>query len=405
MKTKPSFLTFFVLIFAFSAATSAQEVKSAFSASQPVFQVDAPSPTADKPQSKLWFMDGCWWALLPRASGPSLWQRSATGWVEHPEVARQLEGTPGRADVWANESEVVAVGVGTNSLTVTKLSKKGQKTNQIWESRMLATLLPPNPESRIETATIAQDKAGRWWVAAVADGKVCVWRAARRARNWTNPILLAEGLDKDDICVVTELPEGVGVVWSNQTTETVVIRVHQADKPSAEWEPQTVIESGNATADDHLNTALSPDGTLWVASKNSLDVVGEPQLVLRVRAPTGQWYNYPYAPLLPPDLPSRPAVVAAEGSDLVLAGHTIYNKKSPNQGRIVFGRIDTTQAGVLVKQTDVIAPETMEWSSDNRINDITGPKKPFPQNAPWIILASDREGRVYEADLRQLIDK
>ena len=47
----------------------------------PAFQVDYPAPTADKPQSKLWFMDGCWWALLPRATGPSLWQRTETGWL------------------------------------------------------------------------------------------------------------------------------------------------------------------------------------------------------------------------------------------------------------------------------------------------------------------------------------
>lgn len=34
---------------------------------------------------------------------------------------------------------------------------------------------------------------------------------------------------------------------------------------------------------------------------------------------------------------------------------------------------------------------------------VTGPKFPFPANGPWIILASDSEGRVYEADLRNFL--
>ena len=77
----------------------------------PVFQVDYPSPTADKPQSKLWFVDGCWWALLPRASGPSLWQRTDSGWIEHTDVVRTFSGKPGRADVWLSMASVTAVAV------------------------------------------------------------------------------------------------------------------------------------------------------------------------------------------------------------------------------------------------------------------------------------------------------
>ena len=49
---------------------------------RPVLQVDTPYPTADKPQSKTWFAGGAWWALLPRKSGPSLWQRTGNGWKE-----------------------------------------------------------------------------------------------------------------------------------------------------------------------------------------------------------------------------------------------------------------------------------------------------------------------------------
>lgn len=366
---------------------------------RPVLQVDTPSPTADKPQSKLWYRSGTWWALLPTSTGPSLWQRTPNGWVEAPEIRESLKGVPGRVDVWANETETVAVGVGTHSLVVFKLEKKRNH----WKAQVLVTLAPPIAGEAIETATIVQDRAGRWWVAADAGGKVCVWSAKAKGTSWTNPLMLAEGLDKDDICLVSLLPDGIGVIWSDQRQEAIKIRMHQDRQPSHQWNPEEVIEAGHKTADDHLNSVLTTDGTLWLATKNSLDEKGKEQLVLRVRSKQGRWANFPYAPLGAVREPSRPIVVATE--NLVLAGHTVYNRENAPRGDIVFGRIDTTQAAVLVGLTTVMAPDTAGWKATNRINDVTGPKQPFPLNAPWIVLASDQEGRVYEADLRFLASK
>ena len=34
------------------------------------FPTAGPAPTEDKPQSKLWFADGSWWALMRSSSGP-----------------------------------------------------------------------------------------------------------------------------------------------------------------------------------------------------------------------------------------------------------------------------------------------------------------------------------------------
>ncbi len=67
--------------------------------------------------------------------------------------------------------------------------------------------------------------------------------------------------------------------------------------------------------------------------------------------------------------------------------------------------MDTTKSKILYRITSVIAPDTTVWVGKNRINDVTGPKPPFPEKAPWIVLASDREGRVYEADLAKFFDQ
>jgi len=49
-------------------------------AHQPAFQLDVPNPTADKPQSKLWFARNSWWAWLLCQSGSIIWQRTPNGW-------------------------------------------------------------------------------------------------------------------------------------------------------------------------------------------------------------------------------------------------------------------------------------------------------------------------------------
>src|SRR5690625_1495840 len=89
------------LLLLIGGVTFGQEVTTS-----PTFHVDfsgsshLSTPTADKPQSKLWYMDAHWWALLPDSNGPTLWKRTDNGWIEHKEVAHNLKGIPGRADVW-----------------------------------------------------------------------------------------------------------------------------------------------------------------------------------------------------------------------------------------------------------------------------------------------------------------
>ncbi len=392
------FLIIFYLLFSPRILLS-QNVAEKFS--QPVIKVDTPNPTADKPQSKLWYMDNCWWAILPRSSGPSLWQRTENGWKEFPGINKALQGVPGRVDIWAEKNSITAVGVDETKLVVFHLESRISKYNGLrWKTQIKTTLYPPSGNERFETATIARDKKGVFWVAATAGKKVCVWNSVAKNKKWNGPFILAEGIDNDDICTIASLPDGVGVIWSNQVRDAVLFRVHKNNKPDSVWEITEIVAAGNKTADDHLNTAITPDGTLWVATKNSLDSIGEPQFILRVRNSKNGWSNYPYLLLDTIEHPSRPIIISTdENPPVILSGHTIYNTKNSFLGNIEFGIIDTTTSSVLIKSATVISPDTLDWKKDNRINDVTSSKKPFPKNAPWIVLASDEEGNIYEADL------
>ncbi len=81
----------------------------------------------------------------------------------------------------------------------------------------------------------------------------------------------------------------------------------------------------------------------------------------------------------------------------------VYDYKNLKKSRIVFGMIDTTSAKVLTNKQTVIKPDTSIVKV--RINDITGPKHAFPSDGPWIILASDSKGNIYEANLRRFFGK
>ncbi len=371
---------------------------------KPVFKVDTAYPTADKPQSKLWYMNGCWWAILPRKSGPSLWKRTANGWHENTEITKVLTGIPGRVDVWAGANQITAVGVSSHSLTVFQLTLKIERNKIRWVPEILATLNPPSPTEDIETATIVCDTEGRFWVASDAGDKICVWNSLGNRKKWSEPNVLAEHIHEDDISTVTILPaRQIGVIWSDQASDKVSMRVHRDASPPKKWAKEQIVQSGKKTADDHLHASLSPDGTLWVATKNSVDMLASPQFVMRIRDKNGGWHNLPYASLGQIRAPSRPVVISTENSAVVLAGHTIYNAKTPALGEIVFGIVDTTKTELFRTEATVIRPDTTGWRKGNRINDITVPKKPFQFNTSWIILASDREGNIYEADLKTML--
>lgn len=377
----------------------AQDQKDTRPFPKPAFQVDVKDPTADKPQCKLWYMRDAWWALMPRSTGPSLWQRTANGWIERKEILTALPGVPGRADVSADEQGATCVGVDPGFLTVFRLKQKNGDAAAPWTAKVLTTLRPPVPADDIETATITRDDTGRWWVASDAGDKICVWSGSADGKSWSKPLILAKGIGKDDICTVSNIKGGVMIIWSDQVLEKVSARFHKNGNPVENWDKEVIIDAGNKTADDHLHATLSNDGTLWVATKNSVDTQQSPQQVMRVRSSKGVWKNFPYANLDGVRQPSRPVVLATEDPNIVLAGHTIYHATNHDLGEIVFGVVDTTQADLLRNETLMMAPDI----KGARINNITTPRKPYRMDIPWIVLASDNDGRVFEADLRSLV--
>ena len=365
-------------------------VAAAFTLSRPVFQVDVPAPTKDKPQSKLWFAHDAWWAWLPVRGGSAIWKRTATGWSRETSLDAPLQGYPGQADVYANEDRVDAVLVAPDQLAVAGLQ---------WQPASGTYRLMAQPQrfpasaGDIETATIARDGRGRQWIAYNLRRSMWV-RASTASGAWTSPIRIDSAeASPDDICAIIRMPGAVGVIWSDQAHDAVYFRLHPDAAPESAWHPAETADSGGKTADDHINAVAAADGTLYIATKNSVDLVGRPQLILRIRDPRGKWTNLPYATRLQTRNPLGRLFFSPAGRI-----GCIYSIRLGLKGR------KTPASQIMCQVTNpasinVAVPARVLIDAAYAVNNATRSKEHAPHGHPAMVLASDNQGNVYEGRL------
>ncbi|SVC95999.1 uncharacterized protein METZ01_LOCUS348853, partial [marine metagenome] len=147
----------------------------------------------------------------------------------------------------------------------------------------------------VETATIASFD-GVVWLASDSENEINVRWLGLSAQTFSEPITLAEGISKDDICAIASLGiEGVGVLWSNQNTQRYGFRRHVRASEPHSWFPdevpagQSAIDYGDGMSDDHLNIAVGSDGTLYATVKTSYDTEGMPLVACLIRRPNHKW--------------------------------------------------------------------------------------------------------------------
>jgi len=250
--------------------------------------------TGEKPQSKVWTHDGRWWCVLPSSSGTWIRRLDGTTWTS---VHQLSTSTSVKADVKPMGNVVhVLLYQGTSSALASAEYVSGTQTWQAWSVRPANVAI--TLDSGVETATIDVDSQGRMWLASDETDEIMVRHADSPYSTWSAPLSLAGGLNTDDICVVTALPNGtVGVLWSNQTTQRFGFRLHTDGADPLVWSAdevpasQSALNVGLGMSDDHLNVAVASDATLYAAVKTSYDTAGFPRVALLVRRPGGTWDN------------------------------------------------------------------------------------------------------------------
>jgi hypothetical protein len=194
---------------------------------------------SDKPQSKVWTHDGLWWTVLPNSSGTFLWRLDGTRWTN---ILKLSSYTDTRADVKVSGNVVhILLYRGISSELVSAEYVSATRAYQLWTER--STTSSVQLDSGGETATLDIDSTGRMWVGFDTSSEIRVRYSDWPYSNWTAvPITIASGVNADDICVVTAMPDAsMGVLWSNQNARRFGFRVHTDGTDPTVWSDEATV--------------------------------------------------------------------------------------------------------------------------------------------------------------------
>lgn len=357
------------------------------------------APTAEKPESKLWYVGGHWWADMVNSEVDRHHiYRLDNETLEWIDTGVELDTRRNaRADaMWDPQSErlyVVSHIFSTRAAPTSAESNWGLLFRYSYDAGIRQFILDdgfpvPVTRGKSETLTIAKDSTGRLWVTYTENRRVMFNHSLENDLTWAEPQELttdnANALDIDDISAIISFGDDkIGIAWSDQRNSGIYFAIHEDGAPPDEWTEEAVIEELDV-ADDHINLKADSHGRVYLASKTS-EKRERPLAVLYVRAVDGKWTQHSFG--TGRDGHTRPIVLIDEAHGLL---HMFA--AAPERGGMIYYKqtsldnIDFSPgAGELVMRNMV----------DGRINNVTSTKQTVDETSGILILASGTTNRYY----------
>jgi hypothetical protein len=270
------------------------------------------SPTGEKPQSKLWFNGGRWWAsMLHSDSKYYIFYLNGSTWVK---TATALDDRlPTQADVlWdaASNHLYVASGAGGDPSGVDLPARLYRYTYHAGALPDLAYTLDAGFPVTIrnggaETIVIEKDTTGKLWITYTQGSKVWVNHSGANPAavdsdlswNLTPAAFTVAGTNTsvavDDISSLIAYDGKIGVFWSNQNDTTFYFAYHVDGAADSSWTGGAAW-SQKDIADDHINLKslhTTGGGDVFAVVKTSIQTngAGQPRIVVLHRKPNGSW--------------------------------------------------------------------------------------------------------------------
>ncbi len=309
-------------------------------------------PTADKPQSKMWWNDGSWWAdMWTTGTGWQIYRldRATKTWVST-GVTNDNRSNASSDTLWDGNklyiaSHVVTVsGDGSPKASLSGQPAKLYRYSYASGKYTLDAGFPTNINNNSsESMTIDKDTTGAVWATWTQvsgsstsgfTSRVYVNSSAPGGTTWGSPFVLPVADPNpapDDISAIVAFGSNkIGVMWSDAPAGTVYWATRtDGTSPTAasSWKVQSAIQ-GKGQADDHVNvkTLLADSaGRVYAAVKTSLNDSSSdktlPQLQLLVFKPgTGSFTKSTIATVA--DCVSRPQILLDTANNVVRAFHT-----------------------------------------------------------------------------------
>jgi len=364
----------------------------------------ASAPTGQKPQSKLWFNDGTWWAILydEAAARYEIFRDAAGDW------------TPTGAVVDTRHNMYVdALWDGAHLNVLSAGFSSGVRFSRFtYDAAGKSYTRDVDPVTLtgygVEAAVLDRDATGELWATwthdsdpsnalTVVDTQVEVAHTLGDDATWSAPAALpvanAQAVTGDDISAVVHYAGHIGVMYSNQSDWTFTFASHADGAPDNEWSVSTALQ-GTELSDDHLNVKAldnDPAGQVFAAVKTSLNAGDAPLVELLVLDDAGAWHQYPVFTVA--DAPTRPQVML----DPVRRQVHVFAAMGPccNGGTIAVKTSDLDAIG--------FAPGggTTLIDSDPNVNNPTTTKQPVDAAMPFlpVLAGSDTSHRYWQATL------
>ena len=354
-------------------------------------------PSGQKPQSKLWFHDGSWWASLfvPGVDEYRVHRLDpfSQTWVD--------TGTPlddrssSSADVlWDGTRLYVASGsdqAGSDATRIKIMRLGYDAATRSWVRD--AGYNPVLAGGPIEAVVLDEDSTGRLWLTYTRDNTVYVAHTSGKPDDaWGAPYALpvtdAANLNPDDISAVVAYAGHIGVMWSNQTVPAIYFASHADGAPDSAW-TRTEALTGPLAADDHINLKSVQDsgGRVLAAVKTSKSDAQPPRPsddqvdLLELKA--GVWSRYVFGTVA--DDHTRPIVLTDQLTRRLYLFATSPTNPDPGVQTIVYKETD------LDHPSFAPGPGTVFMRSDAGadINDATSTKQDLSVAPQLVVLASD----------------
>jgi hypothetical protein len=345
-------------------------------------------PTADKPQSKLWFNDGAWWGAMLHAADNTVRiaeLRADHSWrVTTAVIDARLDST---ADLrWDGQKLFAVSRHATEPTRVLRFSYNNAGRSYSLDSGFPVQLTSSGSGS----AVIEKDSTGRLWVAFVKSKKLWVTHTTSDDRTWTtpfNPPVPDTSTAASDLAALVAFNNRIGVMWSNQASHAFRFAIHVDTAPTNEWSFETAL-SGPAMVDDHLNVKTDSSGRVYAAIKTEKGDNGEPPdsplTMLLVRATNGSWSHHVFGTVA--DDHTRPVLQIDETN-----GDLYYLATEPVKGgSVYYKRTSLTNPSFAPGRGDVFVA-----MSGKNLNNATTSKQAATAATGMVVLASSMSDRHY----------
>ncbi len=360
------------------------------------------NPTADKPQSKLWYQDNAWWSLMlsPSDNRVHIFElRADHTWRDTGTVVDDRSKSTGDA-LWD---------AGTNKLyvasrAVRRLRQARAALIQLVSAHLHAST-PASPSTSpqsSESITIAKDSTGKLWATFTRQKQVWVTHSTTNDATWRTAFKPPVGdvtVTSDDISAVVEMRGKIGFMWSDQVSQSFRFVTHTDGAPDTAdgWGTLEKPLVGTRLADDHINIkgiVADDDGRLYAAIKTSLgDDPSDPDsgalVSLVVRNNSGTWTSHTFGTVA--DDHTRPMVLLDETNrqiyvfaTLPVGGGSIHYKTSPMNN---------------ISFAPGPGAKFITWPGA-KINDASSTKQPVNARTGMVVLASDMQAfRYYHSEM------